>query len=413
MATRYQPERLNTPSSLVSAAHARLDAYLDAVGSLLRDKRQRASFALYAMGLLNEGERKSMEPIAARAGCEPQEVFAAHHRLMHFLSSTAWDDEPIRAYATSYAVEAMQTQAPISTWIVDDTGMLKQGKCSPGVQRQYTGSAGKTANCQIAVSLVLANGYSHVKADARLYLPESWASDRDRCRRAHIPDDVEYTPKWALALDMIEQAVNAGIPRGVVLADCDYGNKTVFRDTLTQLGLKYAVEIQSTTKVRRLGTRDEPGERMAVGDIARRLKKKFRNVTWRQGTNAVLRSRFARIRVVVDREDNIERGPEWLLLEWPQGETNPTKFVLSSLPKNTSCKQLVRTFKERWRIERSYEDIKGELGFDHYEGRSFVGWHHHVTAVLVCYAFLVAEVARSFPPSRIEEDRDDSLHNAA
>ena len=402
MAAQYRPETFD-----------RLSCFLDEIGSLLRDKRQKSSFALYTTGLLNDGERKSMEPIAARACGDPDQASALHYRLMHLLSSDAWQDAPIRARAVNYAIEAMQSQAPIKTWIVDDTGMLKQGKHSPAVQRQYTGSAGKTANCQIAVSLVFANGLSHVVADARLYLPESWASDRERCRRAHIPDDVEYAPKWALALEMIEQAVTAGTSPGVVLADCDYGNKTVFRDTLVQLGLKYALEIQSTTKVRRVGSGGRPGERMAVSDIARRLRKKFRKVTWREGTNRVLCSRFARIRVVVDREDNIEREPEWLLVEWPHDEPSPTKFVLSTLAKSTSCKQLVRTFKERWRIERSYEDIKGELGFDHYEGRSFVGWHHHVTAVLVCYAFLVAELVRSFPPSPSGQVDDHSIANAA
>jgi SRSO17 transposase len=402
MAAKHRPETLD-----------RLSSFLDEIGSLLRDKRQRASFALYVTGLLNEGERKSMEPIAARASGDPDDTGALHYRLVHLLSSDAWQDAPMRAYAVNYAIEAMQSQAPIKTWIVDDTGMLKQGKYSPGVQRQYTGSAGKTANCQIAVSLVFANGLSHVKGDARLYLPESWAADRERCRNAHIPDNVDYTPKWALALEMIEQALRADVPRGVVLADCDYGNKTVFRDTLTQLGLKYAVEIQSTTKVRRLGANAVLGERMAVGDIGRRIRKKFRQVTWREGTNGVLRSRFARIRVVVDRADGIEREPEWLLMEWPDNEPGPTKYVLSTLPKSISCKQLVRTFKERWRIERSYEDIKGELGFDHYEGRSFVGWHHHVTAVLVCYAFLVAETVRSFPPSTAGQADYDSVDNAA
>ena len=396
-----------------SESSDRLSNFLDEIGSLLRDKRQRAALALYAMGLLNEGERKSMEPMAARSSTDPESAVANHFRLIRLLSSNAWQDEPIRAFATNYAVEAMQTQASINTWIVDDTGLLKQGKYSPGVQRQYTGSVGKTANCQIAVSLVFANGLSHVVSDARLYLPESWAADRERCRRAHIPDDVEYTPKWALALAMIEQAVSAAVPKGVVLADCDYGNKTVFRDTLTHLELKYALEIQSTTKVRRLGARDVPGQRMAVSDIGRRLRKKFRTVTWREGTNCVLRSRFARIRVLVDREDNIVRQPEWLLIEWPEDEPNPTKFVLSNLPKTTACKRLVRTFKERWRIERSYEDMKGELGFDHYEGRSFVGWHHHVTAVIACYAFLVAELVRSFPPSASGRGDNRSLDDAA
>lgn len=402
MAAKHGPETLD-----------RLSRYLDELGSLLPDKRQRASFAVYATGLLNDGERKSMEPIAARASCEPEDAAAMHHRLMRLLSSDAWEDAPLRAHAAEHAIEAMQSQAPVNAWIVDDTGMLKQGKYSPGVQRQYTGSAGKTTNCQVAVSLVFANGLSQVVGDARLYLPESWASDRERCRRAHIPDDVEYEPKWALALGMIEQAVRAGVPRGVVLADCDYGNKTVFRDTLTWHELKYAVEIQGTTKACRLSSSNRPGERLEVRQIARQLRKKFRCVTWREGTNGVLRSRFARIRVVVDREDNVEREPEWLLVEWPENEPGPTKFVLSTLPQSVSLKRLVRTFKERWRIERSYEDMKGELGFDHYEGRSFVGWHHHVTAVLVCYAFLVAELVRSFPPSASgQADRNSVTHAA-
>jgi SRSO17 transposase len=160
------------------------------------------------------------------------------HRLIHFLSSAAGHDEPIPDFTAGYAIATMQAQAPINIWIVDDTGFLN-GKYSPGVQRQYTGSAGKTTNCQIGVSLVFANGMSHVAGDFRLYIPETWASDRERCQRAHIPDHIEYTPKWALALDMLEHAVQAGVPRGVVLADCDYGNKTALRDTLSNLGVKY------------------------------------------------------------------------------------------------------------------------------------------------------------------------------
>lgn len=390
-----------------------LDEFLDGVGALLRDKRQRASFALYTMGLLNDGERKSMEPIAARLSGDPASCPAVHQRLLHFVSSAAWRDQPIRDYTTRYAIDAMQTQAPVQSWIVDDTGFLKQGKHSPAVQRQYSGAAGKTANCQIGVSLVFANNISHVTGDFRLYLPESWAADRDRCRRANIPDEIEYAPKWCLALQMIEHAVESGIPRGVVLADCDYGNKTVFRDTLSALGLKYAVEIQSTTKARRLGARGKPGERMTVREIGRRLKPKLRRVTWREGTCATLQSRFARIGVLVDREDGVVRAPEWLLVEWPEGESSPTKFVLSTTPGKISCKKLVRIFKERWRIERSYEDMKGELGLDHYEGRSFVGWHHHVTVVLACYAFLVAETVRSFPPSRARQADHHPLTDAA
>jgi SRSO17 transposase len=259
----------------------------------------------------------------------------------------------------------------------------------------------------------MATDYAHVATDFRLYIPTSWAEDRDRCRRAHIPDEVGYEPKWNLALHMIESALAAGLPKGVVLADCDYGNKTVFRDVLRVRGLQYAVEIQSSTKVRVVGTRGALGERLAVADVGRRLKRKLRTVTWREGTNATLRSRFARVRVVVDCDDGQERDPEWLLVEWPEGEDAPTKFVLSTMPASTTCKSMVRTFKSRWRIERSYEDLKGELGLDHYEGRSFVGWHHHVSVVVTCYAFLVAEQTRSFPPSARGESDDRSFRHAA
>lgn len=395
------------------AALGRWNAYLDGLGTRLRDKRQRASFATYALGLLADGERKSMEPIAARACGTPETAHAAHERLIHFLADSPWQDAPIREYATQHALKWMQSQGPIRTWIVDDTGFLKQGKQSPGVQRQYTGSAGKTTNCQIGVSLVLATDHAHVATDFRLYIPESWTEDRERCRRARIPDDVGYEPKWALALNMIEAALKADVPKGVVLADCDYGNKTVFRDMLTVLGLQYAVEIQSTTKLRCLNADGSLGERGAVGELARSLESTLRTMTWREGTRKRLRSRFARVRVVVDQEDGRERAPEWLLVEWPEDEAGPTKFVLSTMPESTPCKELVRTFKSRWRIERSYEDLKGELGLDHYEGRSFVGWNHHVSVVLACYAFLVAEHARSFSPSARSEDHDRPLHHAA
>jgi SRSO17 transposase len=384
---------------LESPTMGRLEAFLGGLGTKLRDKRQRASFALYAMGILSEGERKSVEPIAARSCGDPERTHAVHEQLIHFLAASPWQDTPVRQYAANHAVEAMQTQGPIRTWIVDDSGFLKQGVHSPGVQRQYTGSAGKTTNCQVGVSLVLATEYGHVATDFRLYLPESWTADRERCRRAHIPDDIGYSPKWALALEMIEAALQAGLPKGVVLADADYGTKTVFRDMLHVLGLQYAVGVQGTNKLRVLDRAGSVSERMTIEEVGRGLQRRLRKVTWREGTKVTLRSRFARVRVVVDRDDGNARDPEWLLVEWPQGESTPTKFVLSTLPASVSCRQMVRTVKSRWRIERSYEDLKGELGLDHYEGRSFVGWHHHVSVVLACYAFLVAEHVRSFPPS--------------
>jgi SRSO17 transposase len=387
--------------------------FLDGLGTRLGDKRQRASFAMYALGLLSDGERKSMEPIAARAAGCPERTHAVHERLIHFLADSPWSDASVREYAARHAVDAMQQHGPIRTWVIDDTGFLKQGKHSPGVQRQYTGSAGKTTNCQVGVSLLLATEHAHVASDFRLYIPESWAQDRERCRRAHIPDDIDYSPKWRLGLDMVEHALATGLPQGVLLADSDYGNKSPFRDMLDTLGLQYAVEVQSTTKLRRVGSRNRRGKSMAVGELGAMLRTKLRTFTWREGSKVALRSRFARVRVVVERDDGPPRPAQWLLIEWPDGESAPTKFVLSTMPKSTSCKQLVRTFKSRWRIERSYQDLKGELGLDHYEGRSFLGWHHHVSVVLACYAFLVAELERSSPPSARKTRRARSLAHAA
>lgn len=394
-------------------AQDRLDGFLDQIGTILGNERQRASFAIYAAGLLGDSERKSVEPIAALACPDPMRVNAVHHQLIHFLASSPWQDTPVRQFASDYAVEAMQVHDPIRTWIVDDTGFLKQGEHSPGVQRQYTGSAGKTANCQIGVSLVVATTYAHLPVDFRLYVPQSWAEDPKRCARAHIPVDVGYVPKWRLGLDMIEASFQAGRPRGVVLADTDYGNKSPFRDGLDALGLPYAVEVQGSTKVQRVYSDGRLGPAQSVAKLARRLKLKLRKVTWREGTQKTMHSRFARVRVVVARDEGIGRLEEWLMVEWPQGEPEPSKFVLSTMPQETSCKLMVQTVKSRWRTERAYEDLKGELGLNHFEGRSFPGWHHHVTVALCCYAFLVAEQARSFFPSATGTVGNCSLQHAA
>jgi SRSO17 transposase len=394
-------------------AEARFDDYLDQIGGLLRDKRQRASFALYAAGLLSDGDRKSMEPMAARFSGDPKTARAMHERFVHFVATKAWQDAPIRELAARYAVDAMEQHEAISAWIIDDTGFLKQGTHSPGVQRQYTGSAGKRANCQIGVSLVLANSLAEVPVDFRLYIPESWANDPDRCRRAHIPEDVGYSPKWKLALDMVDVAIDAGLPRGAVLADSAFGTVAAFREHLSSHGLRYAVDVKSNVIVRRIGVGGKLGKAMSVMQLGRSLKSKFKKCTWREGSKVSLASRFARVRVVVGRETQDLRCAQWLLIEWPEGETNPQHFVLSTLPKSYSLKQLVRTVKHRWRTERAYEDLKGQLGLDHYEGRSFIGWHHHVTVALACYAFLVAERARAFPPSAAWTRSDSSIQHAA
>jgi len=219
----------------------RLEAYLGEIGSLLGDKRRRESFAMYACGLFGEGDRKSAEPVAARLCGDPDRVEKTHQKLLHFLARSEWKDQPVRVLAARYALKLMQTRGAITHWIFDDTGFLKQGKHSPGVKRQYTGSAGKVANCQVAVSLTLANGQTQLPIDFSLFLPEDWAADPDRCRAAKIPATMVHRPKWQIALDMIDVALADEMPRGVVLADADYGNKTDFRDGLDERGLQCAV----------------------------------------------------------------------------------------------------------------------------------------------------------------------------
>jgi SRSO17 transposase len=343
---------------------------------------------------------------------------AAHQSLLHFVSTSDWDDRAVRRFGARYAMEAMSARAPITTWIIDDTGFLKQGKHSVGVKRQYTGSAGKITNCQIGVSLTVSNGQEHLPIDFELYLPEEWANDPARRREAQIPDSVQFKTKVDLALEEIERASAENVPGEIVLADAVYGRSSKFRDTVRILGFDYAVGVDSTTKVIELG----PGGRWRTTpettvEVARRLgKEAYRRITWREGTRHKLASRFAFRRVRLANEDGIpleEHEPLWLLMEWPFGESEPSQFAVTTLPATMSKKQVVRRYKERYRTEQAYEEMKGELGLDHVEGRRFRGWHHHLSVVLCCYAFVVAERARSFFPSADREDHAHPLRRAA
>lgn len=385
-------------------ATARVAEYFDRIGRHLPRRDQRASFATYAFGILAEGDRKSVEPIAARACGEPEQTCRWHDRLLRFLSKSPWSDRDVRREAASYVIEVLQAREPITTWIVDDTGFLKQGSHSPGVQRQYTGSAGKIANCQLGVSLSIATRTEQVPINFELYLPKSWTESPERRADAHIPDEVSFKTKTQLALDMIARAVQDGVPGEVVLADAFYGRWHAFRETVREHGLDYAVAVDSDTLVwplDKLGRRR--GAAVRVRDLAAKLARgAFRRTTWREGTKGKLSSYFCFHRVKVAHDDGTEpaeREPVWLVIEWPKGESKPTKFVLTTLPRRLSKKQIVRIIRERWKTERVYEELKGELGLDHFEGRSFPGWHHHVSVVLCCYAFVVAERVRTFSPS--------------
>jgi SRSO17 transposase len=403
-----------------SAAAARVADYFNVtLGKHVRRKDQRAAFATYAFGILGDGDRKSVEPIAARACGDEGQCGRLHDRLLYFVRDGAWSDRDVRREASRYAISAMAGREAVTCWIIDDTGMLKQGKHSPGVQRQYTGSAGKIANGQIAVSLSVATAGEQVPIDMELYLPESWTSDMARRRRARVPDSVVFKTKVELAMDMIARAVDDGIPGEVMLADSFYGRSHIFRDFVRSKGLDYAVAVDADTHVWLLDEDGRHPQAIEVRQLGSQLGEgAFRKLTWRDGTRRdhKLSSRFVFRRVKPAYDDGSEpmlREPVWLVIEWPDGESRPTKFFLTNLRGRMSKKQIVRTIKERWKTERVYQELKGELGFDHYEGRSFVGWHHHVTVVLSCYAFVVAERVRAFFPSRGRSRADRAVAVAA
>ena len=402
----------------------RLKAYFNRIGKVLNNRKRRESFATYALGLMGDGERKSAEPMAARACPDPKRVDAAHQRLTYFTRGADWSDREVRRVAARHAVKAMVARESISAWIVDDTGFLKQGTHSVGVQRQYSGSAGKVANCQIGVSLTLATPSAHAPVDFALYLPKSWTDAPERLAEARVPKDVTFKPKPELALDPIERADADGLPHGLLLADSAYGDNAEFRRRIRCVGLDYAVGVHSPTTVwrlDRLGRR--VGDPVAVGDLAIAIGRGgFRRSTWRAGSKAKLSSKFYLERVVLAQDDGVdpsEREAVWLLIEWPDDEDAPSEYTVSTLPATITRRQLVRRVKERWRTERVYEDAKGELGLDHFEGRTYRGWYHHVSVVLCCFAFIVAERVGAFPPSadraaaRQGRSRRDGAHGSA
>ena len=408
------------------AMERRLGEYLNGrIGRHLSRREQKESFALYAHGIVGEGERKSVEPIAARAtgGVDDDDAAGAacermQARLLNFLRLSPWNDRSVRREAARYVIEALEKQEPVTTWIIDDTGFPKQGKHSVGVQRQYSGTLGKVGNCQIGVSLTIATKHEHVPIDFALYMPRSWTDDVVRREKARVPADLVFKTKSDLALDLVTHAVEDKIPGDIVLVDAAYGGSSDFRNTVRMFGLDLGVAVSATTKVWALDKIDrrhgEPVTAQKFGvDLGDRA---FRRLTWREGPGGKLSSRFAFRRVKVAHDDGTDAGdrePMWLVMEWPEGEAKPTKFILTTLPRRMTKKEIVRIVKERWRTERAYEELKGELGLDHFEGRSFPGWHHHISVVLCCYAFLVSERVRRFPPSARRKDRAHSISVAA
>ncbi len=353
----------------------------------------------------------------------PQNVRRMHQSLHHLVADAPWSDEAVLDRSLDFVLPAMLARGPVVAWVVDDTGFPKKGQHSVGVARQYCGQIGKQENCRVAVSLSMTTETSSMPVAFRLYLPETWANDSERRDRAGVPADISFRTKPEIALAQIRQARARGIPEGVVLADAGYGTDSGFRTELTKLELRYVVGIQSTLTVwepgkepklapRRRGTgrppkllrRDPEHQPVSVKQLALSLPAEYwKTVRWRQGVKQKLRSRFAAIRVRPAHRDYWRSEPhaeEWLLMEWPKGEEQPTKYWLSTLPADTSLTELVRLAKHRWIIERDYQELKQELGLGHFEGRGWRGFHHHATLCLAAYGFLVAERNRFSPSAR-------------
>jgi SRSO17 transposase len=400
----------------LEAVRGRLEDFAGEVFTSFARREQHLNGGLYLRGLMLDGRRKSMQPMAERLGVD-------HQRLQQFITSSTWDHMAVRRRLADRAIDVVGADA----WVVDDTGHVKDGSASPGVARQYTGTAGKVTNCQIAVSVHAVAETCSAPLDWRLFLPESWddtlapdptsaAEIIKRRKRCGIPGDQRHRRKWELVLDMLDEQALRGHTPPVLVGDAGYGDATEFRLGLAERGVSYAVAVKDTTSA-------YPGDATPVqpvySGVGRPPKPRYdggaptlrelavaggrralRQVTWRQGSKktkgnptAKMRSRFLAMRVRPANR-NIPRAedgslPEcWLLAEWPSGEPKPTDYWLSTLPVGTPIKTLVRLAKIRWRIEHDYRELKTALGLTHFEGRSWTGWHRHVTLVTAAHLFL-------------------------
>ena len=403
-----------------SHSESRFDAFVEGLASVIGHADRERPLRDYCTGLLTSCERKSVEPMAAITA--PDRTAAQHQSLLHFIGQGGWSDERVLAKVREMVLPVMERQGPVEAWIIDDTSFPKQGTHSVGVARQYCGQLGKQDNCQVAVSLSLANASASLPVAYRLYLPQAWADDAARRRKAKVPEEIVFQTKPEIALDQIRAACAAGLPRGTVLMDAGYGHSGDLRNAIGSLDLCYVAGIVSQTTVWPPGMdplppkpsasgRGRPAKRLrrndghkpgTVKDLAFSLQARdWQTITWREGTNVSLTSRFARLRVRSAHLDNERTEPwpeEWLVIEWPEGEEEPTKYWLSNLPEEIGFARLVETAKLRWRIERDYRDLKQEVGLGHFEGRGWTGFHHHATMCIAAYGFLISE-RETIPPS--------------
>jgi SRSO17 transposase len=401
-----------TPAEL-AAIRGRLEAFADDIFESLPRKDQRVRGQCYLRGLMLDGRRKSIEPMAQRLGGE------VHYQALHpFVAVSLWDWRPVRRRLAERLVAELQPTA----WAVDDTGFPKDGDHSVGVQRQYSGTLGKTANCQLGVSVNAVTEAASCPLDWRLFLPECWDDDDERRAACRVPARVRHRPKWQLVLDMVDELGTWGLVPPVLVADAGYGEVGEFRQGLDDREIGYVVQVKADTSAYPEPARLTTAPYMGRG---RRPRPRYRDkppslkqlalaagpqagieLIWRRGSKGLQRSRFLCLRVrpagVTPRRQAAARADgagwelpvRWLLVEWPANKAEPVKYWLSNLPDDLPLVDLVRLGKLRWRVEQDYRELKGALGLDHFEGRSWTGWHHHVSLVSVAHGFLTLERLR-------------------
>ena len=401
-----------------TTSERRLQEYLSRLAAVLGHADRKERVFDYCTGLLLPGERKSVEPMAARL--DPAHVSSLHQALHHFVATAAWSDAAMLTAVREQVLPALRRQGAITAWIIDDTAFPKKGKHSVGVTRQYCGQLGKPENCQVAVSLSAANDLASLPIAFELYLPEGWAGDPARRAKAGVPQGLIFRTKPQIALEQIHCALADGMSPDVILGDAGYGIDTGLRTALTDLTLPYVLGVQSTLGVwppecgplpakpwsgkgrpPKLRRRDAEHQPVTAKALAFALPPRaWQTVSWREGSRGELSGRFAAVRVRPSHRDYWRAEPhpeEWLLIEWPKEKNEPVKYWLSTLPETTTLIDLVHMTKLRWRIERDYQELKQELGLDHYEGRGWRGFHHHASLCIAAYGFLVRERSL-FPP---------------
>ena len=410
-----------TPTAL-KRLDRELTQFLDEMIIGMGRPERRSAMAHYITGLLLDGERKSVQPMATRLSTNMAEADAMRQRLQDCVGVSSWSDEELLRRLAS----KLEREMPgIEAFVVDDTGFAKKGEYSVGVARQYSGTLGRTDNCQVAVSLHLASTKGSGCIAMRLYLPDKeWASDRKRRTAAGVPQEVQFQTKWQIALQQLDVALAAGVRRHPLLADAGYGEATEFRGGLEERGLHYVVGVSGVPTIWRPGiapgvpdapkTGRPPSRPKAeespicLSDFARELStKQFRPVSWREGSKGRMNGRFYAARIYSAERRTKKTRPElkpiWLIIEETGEAKRPFKFYFSNLPEGTSLKRLVALIKLRWRVERDYQELKGEIGLDHFEGRNWRGFHHHATLCAVAHGFLALRRAL-FPPEQSAMD---------